>query len=83
MKETKGTNPAGGHCGHRPGGFHTATTDKIAAAAGVAVGTIYNYFKNKEDILNHIFQVEYEKGPLSLPGCRSRISIPWRRSKRF
>jgi TetR/AcrR family fatty acid metabolism transcriptional regulator len=42
-------------------GFHTATTDKIAAAAGVAVGTIYNYFKNKEDILNHIFQVEYEK----------------------
>ena len=27
----------------------------------MAVGTIYNYFKNKEDILNHIFQVEYEK----------------------
>ena len=42
-------------------GFHTSTTDKIAAATRVAVGTIYNYFKNKEDILNHIFQVEYEK----------------------
>jgi len=42
-------------------GFHGATTDKIAAQARVAVGTIYNYFKNKEDILAHIFAVEYEK----------------------
>ncbi len=42
-------------------GFHDATIDKIAAAAGVAVGTIYNYFHNKDDILNYIFQNEYEK----------------------
>ncbi|HHY38885.1 MAG TPA: TetR/AcrR family transcriptional regulator [Clostridia bacterium] len=42
-------------------GFHAATTDKIASEAGVAVGTIYNYFSNKEDILQYIFQVEYEK----------------------
>ncbi|MGI6096842.1 MAG: TetR/AcrR family transcriptional regulator [Dethiobacteria bacterium] len=42
-------------------GFYTTTTDRIAAEAGVAVGTVYNYFKNKEDILSYIFEVEYEK----------------------
>lgn len=42
-------------------GFHNATTDKIAEEAGIAVGTIYNYFKNKEDILEYIFLVELEK----------------------
>jgi TetR/AcrR family fatty acid metabolism transcriptional regulator len=42
-------------------GFHSTTTDKIAAQAGVAVGTIYNYFQNKEDILRYIFKVEHEK----------------------
>ncbi len=42
-------------------GFHNATVDKIASAAGVAVGTVYNYFLNKNDILNFIFHREYEK----------------------
>jgi len=42
-------------------GFHDATIDKIATVAGVSVGTIYNYFQNKDDILNFIFQTEYEK----------------------
>lgn len=32
-------------------GFHKATTKEIARAAGVAEGTIYNYFKNKRAIL--------------------------------
>jgi TetR/AcrR family fatty acid metabolism transcriptional regulator len=41
-------------------GFHGATTDRIAQEAKVAVGTIYNYFKNKEDILDYIFEVEYK-----------------------
>lgn len=39
-------------------GFHAATTDLIARAAGVAVGTIYNYFGSKEEILGYIFEVE-------------------------
>ncbi len=42
-------------------GFYNASIDKIASAAGVAVGTIYNYFENKNDILNYIFQRELEK----------------------
>ena len=32
-------------------GFHKATTKEIAKAAGVAEGTIYNYFDNKHDLL--------------------------------
>jgi TetR/AcrR family fatty acid metabolism transcriptional regulator len=42
-------------------GFHDATIDKIASKAGIAVGTIYNYFQKKEEILDYIFKVEYEK----------------------
>lgn len=42
-------------------GFFSATTDKIAKEAELAVGTIYNYFSNKEDILKYILDVEYEK----------------------
>jgi TetR/AcrR family fatty acid metabolism transcriptional regulator len=40
-------------------GFHEARADEIAQAAGVAVGTIYNYFKSKEDILLDIFAIEF------------------------
>jgi AcrR family transcriptional regulator len=32
-------------------GYHQATTKEIAKAAGVAEGTIYNYFQNKRDLL--------------------------------
>jgi len=42
-------------------GYHYATTDKIADQAGIAVGTIYNYFRNKDEILDYIFQVEVDK----------------------
>lgn len=42
-------------------GFFYATTDKIAKEANVAVGTLYNYFNSKEDILDFIFEVESQK----------------------
>lgn len=35
-------------------GFEGATISDIARAAGVAEGSIYNYFKNKHDLLVHI-----------------------------
>ncbi|MGH2404024.1 MAG: TetR/AcrR family transcriptional regulator [bacterium] len=35
-------------------GYATATIEDIARAAGVAEGTIYNYFRSKEDLLIHI-----------------------------
>lgn len=35
-------------------GYATATIEDVARAAGVAEGTIYNYFRSKEDLLIHI-----------------------------
>ncbi|MBM7644760.1 TetR/AcrR family fatty acid metabolism transcriptional regulator [Scopulibacillus daqui] len=37
-------------------GFHRSQVSKIAKRAGVADGTIYIYFKNKEDILVSLFR---------------------------
>ncbi|MCT2535073.1 TetR family transcriptional regulator [Aquibacillus koreensis] len=37
-------------------GYHASQVSKIAKQAGVADGTIYLYFKNKEDILVSLFQ---------------------------
>lgn len=39
-------------------GFHNARAAQIAQEAGVAVGTIYNYFQHKDDILVDIFETE-------------------------
>ena len=36
-------------------GFHQSTVAQIARQAGVADGTIYLYFKNKDDILTHFY----------------------------
>lgn len=37
-------------------GYHASQVSKIAKQAGVADGTIYLYFKNKEDILVSVFE---------------------------
>lgn len=37
-------------------GYHSSQVSKIAKQAGVADGTIYLYFKNKEDILVSVFE---------------------------
>jgi TetR/AcrR family fatty acid metabolism transcriptional regulator len=42
-------------------GYYAVSTPMIAEAARVSTGTIYNYFKNKEEILNFIFSVEHQK----------------------
>lgn len=42
-------------------GYFNTTAKIIAEKAGIAVGTIYIYFSNKEEILNHIFITEFEK----------------------
>ena len=36
-------------------GFHGTPVSMIAADSGVAAGTIYRYFKNKEDIINELY----------------------------
>jgi TetR/AcrR family fatty acid metabolism transcriptional regulator len=37
-------------------GFHNAKIHSIADSAGIATGSVYLYFKNKEAILNKIFE---------------------------
>lgn len=42
-------------------GFYKARAEEIAQEAGVAVGTIYNYFRTKEEILLSIIKSEFEE----------------------
>jgi TetR/AcrR family fatty acid metabolism transcriptional regulator len=42
-------------------GFFTATVAEIAKGAGVADGTIYLYFKNKDDLLISLFESRMER----------------------
>lgn len=52
-------------------GYHHAQVSKIAKQAGVADGTIYLYFKNKEDILISLFE---EKMGQFVRSIRSKMS---------
>src|SRR5262245_17949310 len=41
-------------------GFDSTTTKAIARKAGIAEGTVFNYFKSKEDIALHFFEQEVD-----------------------
>ena len=41
-------------------GFDKTTTREIAKRAGVAEGTLFNYFRTKEDIALHFFELEVD-----------------------
>jgi AcrR family transcriptional regulator len=46
-------------------GFHKTTTRQIARAAGISIGSLYEYFASKEDVLYlvcHSIHTEVEKG---------------------
>lgn len=64
-------------------GFHQARISDIARRAGVADGTIYLYFKNKEDLLLSIFE---EKMDFMLDGLEKAldgVEDPLDRVRRF
>jgi TetR/AcrR family fatty acid metabolism transcriptional regulator len=42
-------------------GFYNTKIQSIAEEAGIAVGTIYIYFRSKEEILDYIFTFEHSK----------------------
>lgn len=42
-------------------GFHGAPTSKIAGKAGVGVGSIYRYFKDKENLIHELFRYVEEE----------------------
>lgn len=41
-------------------GVHATPVSQIAKEAGVAVGTIYHYFNNKEEIIEEIYSMIYQ-----------------------
>jgi AcrR family transcriptional regulator len=79
-------------------GFHRATIKDIARTAGVADGTVYNYFGNKADvligILNRLNETEQRQAQLTLPEeqnfrsffrayLRQRIRVLWPNAQVF
>lgn len=44
-------------------GFHGTPTSKIAEEAGVATGTLFHYFKTKEELINQLYlEIKEEAG---------------------
>lgn len=64
-------------------GFHLARVSDIARRAGVADGTIYLYFKNKEDLLLSIFEEKMEQMLDEVAVALDGIDDPMERVRRF
>jgi len=47
-------------------GFDSTTTKAIARKAGIAEGTVFNYFRTKEDIALHFFEQEVDQAIASV-----------------
>jgi AcrR family transcriptional regulator len=53
-------------------GSHATTTNDIAAAAGVSIGSLYQYFPDKGEILTALYALHLERvGPEVVTACRS------------
>lgn len=44
----------------RAKGFHAARTEEICVAAGMSAGTVFRYFRDKEEIIATIAEMEFE-----------------------
>src|SRR5438270_1859213 len=66
----------------RNGYFNSKVAD-IAAAAGVADGTVYLYFKSKEEILHSIFDRSVESAILEVRKQLERIADPREKLRRI
>ena len=64
-------------------GFHQARVSDIARKAGVADGTIYLYFKNKEDLLLSIFEEKMDELLGGLADALEGADDPIERIRRF
>ena len=64
-------------------GYFKAKVSDVARAAGVADGTVYLYFRNKEDLLTSIFNWAMEEFVTRARGELPRISDPRERLRRF
>jgi len=62
-------------------GYHATTVEEIASEADFAVGTVYNFFKGKEDLYIHVikkiaqnFTEQFEQQVLSIEGPEEAIA---------
>ncbi|MDJ1134179.1 TetR/AcrR family transcriptional regulator [Streptomyces iconiensis] len=53
-------------------GYAAGTTDRIAAAAGLSIGSLYQYFPNKDAILVVLAQAHLEQTAEAVEACLSR-----------
>ena len=42
-------------------GYFSTTTNEIAKCAGISIGTLYSYYKDKKDIYEDLVRAHYEK----------------------
>ncbi len=63
-------------------GYHGATVDDLASAAGVAKGTIYNYFKNKADIFTQLYTEVESRIWQGLEAVKAEVADPFERIRR-
>lgn len=64
-------------------GFHNAKISQIAKAAGVADGTIYLYFRNKDDILISLFEERMDAAIDEFESALVGIADPVERLRAF
>jgi AcrR family transcriptional regulator len=57
-------------------GFEATTTKAIARKAGIAEGTVFNYFKTKEDIALHFFEQEVDQAIAAVRGSARLRKAP-------
>ncbi|MFC1889281.1 TetR/AcrR family transcriptional regulator [Thermodesulfobacteriota bacterium] len=64
-------------------GFYNAKVAEIAREAGIADGTIYLYFKNKDDILISLFEEKINKIILRMQAEIQKIENPVEKLRKF
>jgi TetR/AcrR family fatty acid metabolism transcriptional regulator len=64
-------------------GFYSAKVSDVAKKAGVADGTIYNYFKNKDDILISLFEKKMDYVLKQFDEALSNIPDPIKKLQLF
>lgn len=57
-------------------GFHAATLDEVAAAAGFTKGAVYSNFKNKEDLFLALIEAAYTREMAALMQTLESSEIP-------
>src|SRR5580692_9220744 len=57
-------------------GFHGATLDEVAAAAGFTKGAVYSNFKNKDDLFLALIETFYHREMAALYEAVDRSEVP-------